>query len=57
MDAHNGGVGLKNEALEGMYHFDKEQDPHQSENRDPDPHKKRYATLRVTQFKRSTFLM
>jgi hypothetical protein len=24
-----GGVGLKNEALEGMDHFDKEQDLHQ----------------------------
>ncbi len=31
--------GSKNEALEGMYHFDKEQDPHQSEKRDTDPHK------------------
>jgi hypothetical protein len=46
VDAHNGGVWLKNGAYKKVWrptdshHFDKEQDPHQSEKRDTDPHKK-----------------
>ncbi len=45
MDAHDGGVGLKSGAYkevwrrEDSHHFDKEQDPHQSEKMNSDPYK------------------